>query len=187
VLAGEECATAQKCDCKGEKRMWKKDDAMNTNYAFGSNQMSESPSTVDQGTVAIPPDSASEKGGRSSLGPQRILGDIRHQPSMPASIAAYPANMAAYSEAVNEFTKTATAFMEHLPLLSKARNAYDQAMKASAEIRKVLDTGDEDLRTLMSQLMQAVSKPVPDKKKPELAKMEARGSGEDTGTVKAFS
>jgi hypothetical protein len=167
--------------------MWKKDDAMNTNPAFGSNQIAESPSkAVDQGTMAIPPDSGFEK-GRSSLGPQRILGDIRHQPSMPASIAAYPANMAAYSEAVNEFTKTATAFMEHLPLLSKARNAYDQAMKASAEIRKVLDTGDEDLRTLMTQLMQAVSKPVPDKKKPELAKMEARGSGEDTGTVKAFS
>jgi hypothetical protein len=167
--------------------MWKKDDAMNANHGFGSNQMAESPSkAVDQGAMAIPPDSASEK-GRSSLGPQRIPGDIRYPPSMPASMAAYPANMAAYSEAVNEFTKTATAFMEHLPLLSKARNAYDQAMKASAEIRKVLDTGDEDLRSLMTQLMQAVSKPVPDKKKPELAKMEARGNDEDTGTVKAFS
>jgi hypothetical protein len=168
--------------------MWKKqDDAMNTNNAFGSNQLAESPSrAIDEGTIAVPPNSDSEK-VRTSLGPQRVLADIRHQPSMPASMAAYPANMAAYSEAVNEFTKNATAFMEHLPLLSKARNAYDQAMKASAEIRKVLDTGDEDLRTLMTQLMQAVSKPVPDKKRPELAKTEVRGSGEDTGTVKAFS
>ncbi len=37
------------------------------------------------------------------------------------------------------------------------------------------------------QLTQAVSKPIPDKKRPELAKTEARGNGEDTGTVKAFS
>lgn len=168
--------------------MWKKqDDAMNTNDAFGSNQMAVSPSpAVDEGTMAVPPNSASEK-ARSNMGPQRVPSDIRHQPAMPANMAAYPANMAAYSEAVNEFTKTATAFMEHLPLLSKARNAYDQAMKASAEIRKVLDTGDEDLRTLMTQLTQAVSKPVPDKKRPELAKTEARGSGEDASTVKAFS
>lgn len=168
--------------------MWKKqDDAMNTNHAFGSNQMAESSSrAVDEGTISVPSNSNSEK-GQSSVGPQPVLGDIRHQPSMPANMAAYPANMAAYSEAVNEFTKTATAFMEHLPLLSKARNAYDQAMKASAEIRKVLDTGDEDLRTLMSQLTQAVSKPIPDKKRPELAKTEARGSGEDSGPVKAFS
>jgi len=168
--------------------MWKKqDDAMNTNHESVLNRMAESPSrAVEEEAMAVPLDSDSEK-GRSSVGPQRVPGDIRHQPSMSASMAAYPANMAAYSEAVNEFTKTATAFMEHLPLLSKARNAYDQAMKASAEIRKVLDTGDEDLRTLMTQLTQAVSKPVPDKKRPELAKTEARGSGEDTGTVKAFS
>lgn len=167
--------------------MWKnKDDAMNTNQAVGSNQVAESPSRpVDEAATAVPPNSNFEK-PRPGLGPQRVLGDTRHQPSMPASMAAYPANMAAYSEAVNEFTKNATAFMEQLPLLSKARNAYDQAMKASAEIRKVLDTGDEDLRTLMTQLVQAVNKPVPEKKRPELAKTEVRGSGEDTGTVKAF-
>jgi hypothetical protein len=167
--------------------MWKnKDDAMNTSQASGPNQIAESPSgAVDEGTSVVPPNSNSEK-GRSSLGPQRVLNDTRHQPSMPASMAAYPANMAAYSEAVNEFTKNATAFMEQLPLLSKARNAYDQAMKASAEIRKVLDTGDEDLRTLMTQLVQAVNKPAPEKKRPELAKTEVRASGEDTGTAKAF-
>jgi hypothetical protein len=167
--------------------MWKKlDDAMDSNHGFGPSQVAGSPSRlVDEGTMAVPPNSDSEK-GRTSPGPQRVLGDTRHQPSMPTSMAAYPGNMAAYSEAVNEFTKTATAFMEHLPLLSKARNAYDQAMRASAEIRKVLDTGDENLRTLMTQLTEAVSRPVPDKKRPELAKAEAKGSGEDT-TVKAFS
>ena len=49
-------------------------------------------------------------------------------------------------------------------------------MKASAELRKILDTGEENLQTLMTQLEQAVSvhgvKPA-DKKKPELAKVEA--------------
>ncbi len=44
--------------------------------------------------------------------------------------------MATYSEAVDEFTKNASVLIEQLPLLSKARDAYEQAMKASAELRK---------------------------------------------------
>lgn len=124
--------------------------------------------------------------GKSMAGPPRILAEP-HQPSMPAtSISAYPANMAAYTEAVNEFTKNATAFIEQLPLLSKAREAYDRAMKASAELRKVLDNGDEDLRALMTQLAQVldgqVVRPIPEKKKPELAKLEAIRGTEDEGT-----
>src|ERR1051326_1281181 len=56
--------------------------------------------------------------------------------------------MKTYTEAVKEFTKSATAFMEHLPLLAKARDAYAEAIKASTEMRRVLDAGDQDLRTL---------------------------------------
>jgi hypothetical protein len=89
-----------------------------------------------------------------------------------------------YSEVMNEFTRNATAFMEHLPLLAKARAAYDEAMKASAEMRKVLDSGDEHLRTLMAQLEQGISaqslKQSPDKKNPEAAKVE-RMTGTDEG------
>jgi hypothetical protein len=64
-------------------------------------------------------------------------------------------------------------------------------MKASAELRKVLDTGEENLQTLMTQLEQAVSvhgvKPT-DRKKPELAKVEAiRGTDEnDAAPVKRY-
>ena len=94
-------------------------------------------------------DSQSEK-GKSAVGPQAVVADVSHQPSTTAT-------MAAYTEAVNEFTRNATAFIEQLPLLSKARDAYDQAMKASAELRKVLDTGEEDLRSLMTQLAQVLN------------------------------
>jgi exonuclease VII small subunit len=100
-------------------------------------------------------------------------------------------NMTSYTESLNEFTRSATAFIEQLPLLTKAREAYEQAMKASAELRKVLDTGEENLQTLMTQLEQAVSvhgvKPS-DKKKPELARVEAiRGTDEnDAAPVKRY-
>ena len=89
-----------------------------------------------------------------------------------------PTTMATYTEAVSEFTRNANAFIEQLPLLNKARDAYEQAMRASAELRQVLDTGEENLRSLMTQLEQVVN-PTLDKRKPEPAKVESiRGSDE---------
>src|SRR5947208_2385954 len=61
--------------------------------------------------------------------------------------------------------------------LSKAREAYEEAIRASAELRRVLDTGDETLRTLMSEIEDTVNvhvvKSTPDKKRPEPAKIES--------------
>jgi hypothetical protein len=98
------------------------------------------------------------------------------------------ATMTTYTEAVNEFTKNATAFIEQLPLLTKARDAYEQAMRASAGLREVLDAGQENLRTLVTQLEQAVNvygvKPAPDKKNPQPAKVEAiRGTDESSSRI----
>jgi hypothetical protein len=87
------------------------------------------------------------------------------------------ATMARYTEAVDEFTRNASAFLEHIPLFSRARDAYEEAIRASAELRRVLDTGDETLRTLMSEIEETVSvhgvRPTPDKKRPEPAKIES--------------
>ena len=83
--------------------------------------------------------------------------------------------MATYMEAVNEFTKNATAFIDYIPLLTKARESYDQAMKVSAELRKVLDVGEQTLRSLMTELEQVVN-PASDKKKLEPTKVEAIGA-----------
>jgi anti-sigma-K factor RskA len=85
--------------------------------------------------------------------------------------------MNTYTEAVKEFTTNATAFIEHLPLLTKARAAYEVAIRTSTEMRKILDTSDENLRTLMTQLEQQVNlrevKSATDKKPPEAAKVES--------------
>ena len=63
-------------------------------------------------------------------------------------------------------------------------------MKASAELRKVLDADEENLRTFMTleQVVKVqVGKPAPDKKKPEPVKVEAiRETDESTGGVKPF-
>ena len=173
--------------------MWKKqDDARVPPLEFGSGKMPESPlEPVSKGLIEVYGDSQAEK-GESTLGPQRVLGEARHQPSMPTNTTAYPASMAAYTEAVNEFSKNAIAFIEQLPLLSKARDAYDRAMNVSAEVRKVLDIGEGELRVNMTQLAQVLNdyliKPAPEKKKPELAKLEAtRGSDEGTSALKRAS
>ena len=122
--------------------------------------------------------------GKSAVGPQKVFTEGQDQTSPPVT-------MATYTKVVNEFTKNATAFIEHLPLLTKARDEYEQAMRASAELRKVLDAGEENLRTFMTQLEQVVNvhvgKPVPDKKKPEPAKVEEiRGTDGRTGGVETF-
>ncbi len=156
--------------------MWKnKDDAASIPREFDSKQMSESPSEMEGEGAYL--DKLSEQ-----IGPQRVFAEA--PPSTPVS-------MAAYTEAVNEFTRNATAFIEHVPLLTKARDAHDKAMKASAEVRKVLDKGEEDLRALMNHLIQVLNSNVvmvaPDRKRPEPTQLETiRGADKGTSGLKAF-
>ncbi len=150
--------------------MWKKqDDAVSAQPGSASNQTPELDSAGDAPIVPVA-DSRFEK-WNIAAGSQKVPAKD-HQPSSPSSL-----NMTTYTEALNEFTRSATAFIEHIPLLTKARDAYEQAMKASAELRKVLDTGEENLQTLMTQLEQAVNvhgmKSAADRKKPEPAKVES--------------
>jgi exonuclease VII small subunit len=167
--------------------MWKKqDDAVGAEPEFVSNQTPELESPTDK-LIESYVDSRFE-GRNFEAGPQRVLAEDHRQVSSPPTMTS-SLNMTTYTEALNEFTRSATAFIEQLPLLTKARDAYEQAMRASAELRKVLDTGEENLQTLMAQLEQAVNgvKPAHDRKKPELAKVEAiRGTDESSGAVKRF-
>ena len=95
---------------------------------------------------------------------------------------------ALYAEAMSRFTKSATAFMEHVHLLNEARDAYHEAVSASSTIRRSLDASDQALRSLMTQLEQVVNdhlgEPALERKKLELVKAEAtRTSGENTSNV----
>jgi exonuclease VII small subunit len=88
-----------------------------------------------------------------------------------------PASMTTYSEAVDEFSKQAAELLAHMPVLTEARDAYQRAMKVSAEIRSTLDARDANLQSLMAQLEEAVAvhsgKPSADKKKPESVRAES--------------
>ena len=63
----------------------------------------------------------------------------------------------AYEQAMKEFATSATEFLEHIQLLTKARDAYQRAVTISSQLRSTLDRGDEILRTLMAQVDQAVN------------------------------
>ena len=76
------------------------------------------------------------------------------------SVERVPGAMAAYRESVDEFSKHATDFLEHIPTLVKAREAYQRAIMVSTELRSILDTGDEALKILMAQLEQALIAPL---------------------------
>jgi hypothetical protein len=85
-----------------------------------------------------------------------------------------------YKQAVEEFSLSAAEFLAHVPLLTKARDAYQRATAVSSQLRHVLDKGDETLRLLMSQMEQAsniqfaapTAAGVSDKKRPEPVKLE---------------
>jgi exonuclease VII small subunit len=86
-----------------------------------------------------------------------------------------------YKEAVEEFSLSAAEFLAHIPLLTKARDAYQRAMAVSSQLRQVLDKGDETLRLIMSQMEQAsniqfaaptTAAGASDKKRPEPVKLE---------------
>src|SRR3984957_10758391 len=82
------------------------------------------------------------KRGNLAVGPQRVLAQNHNQQlSSPT--------MATYTDALNEFATSATAFIEQLPLLTKARDAYERATWAGAELRKELATGGETLKNLL--------------------------------------
>jgi exonuclease VII small subunit len=118
------------------------------------------------------------KGNVPAASEKGLVADSHQPPSSPP--------MNTYTDAVKEFTTNATAFIEQLPLLANAREAYERAMKASSEMRKTLDISDQNLRTLMTQLEQKIDlqelKPATDKKPPEPAKVETmKCTGEGEG------
>ena len=81
-----------------------------------------------------------------------------------------------YEVALKEFASSAAEFLEHMALLTKARDSYERAMAVSTRLRQTLDVGDELLRTLMARIEAAVDvhsgKDASDKKKPEASKVE---------------
>jgi hypothetical protein len=92
-----------------------------------------------------------------------------------------------YAEAMNQFNRSARAFMDQVHLLTEARTAYQEAMAVGTELRNRLDAGERTLRDLMTQLEQVVSahlgEPPLDGKKPELVKGEnTRSNSQATGT-----
>jgi hypothetical protein len=96
---------------------------------------------------------------------------------------------ATYAEAMNKFSKSATAFMEHVHLLTEARTAYHEAIAVGTTLRNRLDAGDQTLKSLMTQLEQVVNEhfggPALDKKKLELVKDESTSAkNEGTGNEK---
>lgn len=162
--------------------MWKKqDDAGSTPLEVGSTQPArEFPEALVEMVIGV------RDNDREKLGSESILqmegAQSQQQPVSSPS-------MTTYTDALNKFIKNATEFIEQLPLLSEARDAYVQAMKASKELRQVLDSGDENLRTLMIRMEQMVNihivKSDVERKKPDVSKVEPiRATDQGTSELK---
>ena len=94
-----------------------------------------------------------------------------------------------YEEAMKEFATSAAEFLEHIPLLTKARDSCQRAMAVSNQLRGTLDSGDEILRTLMAKVEQAVDAQPgnsSDKKTPDAFNVETiKASGEKANGARA--
>jgi hypothetical protein len=71
-------------------------------------------------------------------------------------MSSHAANTGPTFESVDEFSKHTSEFLGCIPLLTKARDAYQRAMAVSAEVRSMLDAGDGTLRTLMERSQKAL-------------------------------
>lgn len=94
-------------------------------------------------------------------------------------------NISTYREAVEEFSSNAAEFLKCVPSLNNIRDAYQRAMSISSEVRQILDTGDETLRTMMRQIEEAVNAQFgnrPEKKKPEMVKVEPIKSADNASS-----
>jgi hypothetical protein len=156
--------------------MWNKKDG--PNGALPDSASNETPDLASLGDALVQSLMDEQfKKGNIAVVPQKVLSEDHSSPLPSLS-------MKTYTGAVDDFTKNATALIEQLPLITKARAAYEKAMRANAEMRQVLDADEQNLRTLMTQLEQALSvhsaKPAPDadKKNPEPARVE-RMTGTD--------
>jgi hypothetical protein len=90
-------------------------------------------------------------------------------------------NIGTYRDAVEQFTTNALEFLNCIPTLNRTRDSYQRAMAISSEMRQILDTGDDTLRKMMSQIEEAVHVQLanrPEKKKPEVVKVEPAKSSE---------
>jgi hypothetical protein len=146
--------------------MWKKlDDPAGARPDLTSNDTPDSTSLGDSLLKSVMNEHV-RKADPADDAPNLLTDNHNHPLALP--------NMRTYTEAMEEFTTNATAFIEQLPRLTKARAAYEEAMMAVAEVRKVLDAGEEKLRNLRNQLEQGINLAgsAPSKKYPEPTKFE---------------
>lgn len=152
------------------------DNVLSAPPEFGSKKMLEKLESLGDALIESLTNSQSKK-GNLEIGTHNFVTEDRKQPTSSPAVTIYTA-------AIDEFNKSATAFIEHLPLLVRVRNAYENAMTASAELRTILDADDEKIKTLMSQLEQEVNvhgvKPPPDKNNSKPAKVETIGRSQES-------
>ena len=99
--------------------------------------------------------------------------------------------MAAFaSRYAKAFADVVAEFHLGAPEVDKQLTDFLASWDESAELREVLDAGEKNLRTLVTQLEQAVNvygvKPAPDKKSPQPAKVEAI-TGTDEGSSRIMT
>ena len=173
--------------------MWKKlDTTASSSSETGSPAPENTQDTIDEMLMGIIRNN--HRGTESSLPESQPESAAVQQEQVQQQLSS--ATLDAYTQAVRKFTKSASAFIECLPLLTEARAAYEEAAKASSELRKVLDSGDDNLRALMNQLQQMAGvqigdgstfKLISDRKKPEPIKVEnPQGNEEARLKLKRF-
>jgi hypothetical protein len=85
-------------------------------------------------------------------------------------------NLSAYVSAAEMFRSSAARFIQHLHHLVQARDLFQQAITASAELRVKLDAGDNNLQKLMTQMEHELDiptrKPSPDEQEADTVEQE---------------
>jgi hypothetical protein len=139
---------------------------------------------------SIPPDASIKQPENESIA-EMLMSAIRetshakdqpikeHEPKLAeVEHRSYGPMFVQYEEGVEKCTRSASEFIRCASLLSEARQAYEKLRAASDEIRRTLDSDEQQVRALMdlaqekAKILLAEAEPVSGRKPPEATRPE---------------
>jgi len=130
--------------------MWKKADQLPSSLDSASNSADPISEEVGRMLMAVVSKSTREQEQLASVSKPEVAQELQFLS---------PTTIREYAQTLEKCTKSASEYLRCASLLCEARDSYDKLRRLSDEIRKLLDTEEMKLRSLMDQVQKTANEP----------------------------
>ena len=130
--------------------MWKKADQLPSSLDSASNSADPISEEVGRMLMAVVSKSTREQEQLASVSKPEVAQELKFLSAT---------TMREYAQTLEKCTKSASEYLRCASLLCEARDSYDKLRRLSDEIRKLLDTEEMKLRSLMDQVQKTANEP----------------------------